>query len=381
MSVTALTGAGVFDGAVLRPQAALLISNGRVLDIIDPSAVPADAIIEQLAGGLLAPGLIDAQVNGGGGVMLNDHPTADSMAAIAAAHARFGTTGLLPTLITDTTEVGLQTIAAAVEAVGSRPGVLGLHLEGPHLAPARKGVHRAEYMHPLTDADADVLIAAREKIGVLLVTVAVEQIAPAVIRRLHEAGVIVSLGHTNADFAATMAAFEAGATGVTHLYNAMSQLGSREPGVFGAALHTGSAWCGIIADGQHVHPASLAIAIRGKRAPGRVFLVTDAMSTVGSDIDTFEITGRTAYRRAERLEMADGGLAGSNVDLLSCVRFTHRQLGLPIEEALRMGSLYPAQFLGLERERGHLGAGTIADLIHIDADIQLTRAWIAGVPL
>ncbi len=378
MAIEALIGAEIFDGNHLRSQAALLLRDGHVLGIVNRAFIPSDARIEELGGGILAPGFIDAQVNGGGGVMLNDDRSPDGMTAIAEAHRRFGTTGLLPTLITDTAAITAEAVVAATEAVKTRPGILGLHLEGPHLAPARHGVHLPELMRPLTDIDAENLIAAKNVIGTLLVTVAVEQAPPTQIRKLSDAGIVVSLGHTDADYDSTMAAIDAGASGITHLFNAMSPLGSRKPGVVGAALHAGSVWCGIIADGEHVHPASLTAAIRAKQHPGRLFLVTDAMSTVGADGDTFQINGRPAYRRNGRLELPDGTIAGSDVDMMSCVRFTHQHLDLPIEEALRMASLYPARFLRLDRQRGHLGEGAIAELVHLDERLQVKQVWVAG---
>ncbi|MET1026211.1 MAG: N-acetylglucosamine-6-phosphate deacetylase [Dongiaceae bacterium] len=378
MAIEALIGAGIFDGHQLRPQAALLLRDGHVLDIVDHDLIPSDARIEEIDGGILAPGFIDVQVNGGGGVMLNDDRSPNGMAIIAKAHRRFGTTGLLPTLITDTPLVTAETIAAAAEAVKTRPGILGLHLEGPHLSPARHGVHLPELMRPLTDKDAEALIAAKDAIGTLLVTVAVEQALPSQIRKLSDAGIIVSLGHTDADYDNAMAAIDAGASGITHLFNAMSPLTSRKPGVVGAALQAGSVWCGIIADGEHVHQASLSAAIRAKQFPGRLFLVTDAMSTIDTDRATFQINGRTAYRRNGRLEMPDGTIAGSDVDMMSCVRFAHRHLGVSIEEALRMASLYPARFLRLDGDRGHLLAGAIADFVHLDEMLQIRKVWVGG---
>ena len=227
----ALAGARVFDGETTREHAAVLVRDRTVLAIVPEREVPSQADLRDLGGGLLVPGFIDLQVNGGAGVMLNDGPSPAAMATIAAAHRPFGTTGLLPTLITDTAAVTDAAIEAAASAVGTVPGVLGLHLEGPHLAPARKGAHLAELMRPMSDADADRLIAAKARIGVLLVTIAVEQVAPRLVRRLADAGVIVSLGHTDAGYDATQAAIDAGARSATHLFNAMSQLGNRDPGV------------------------------------------------------------------------------------------------------------------------------------------------------
>ena len=370
MSLTAIVGARVFDGDRILNEAAVLVLDGTVRDVVPVRDVPAHAERRVLDGGLLAPGFIDLQVNGGGGVMLNDGPSAEAMGRIAAAHRPFGTTGLLPTLITDTPEVTQAAIDAAAQAAGRMRGVLGLHLEGPHLAPARKGAHLAALMRPLTEADVDRLVEARERIGVLMVTVAVEQAPLPLIRRLADAGVIVSLGHTDAGYDAARAAMDAGARAVTHLFNAMSQLGSREPGMVGAALAAGNVFCGVIADGHHVHPESLRVALAAKRGPGRLFLVTDAMASVGWSGDSFVLGGRTVYRRGGRLTLADGTLAGADIDMVSAVRYAARDLGLGTEEALRMASLYPAELIG-DRRRGRLHRDAIAEMVHLDDDLRV----------
>lgn len=370
MTPLALLGARVFDGVAIRDHAAVLVAGDTVIDVMNDDAVPAEAQKRHLDGGLIAPGFIDLQVNGGGGVMLNDGPDVGRMAAIVAAHRPFGTTGLLPTLITDTGEITAAAIAAAAAAVGSVPGVLGLHLEGPHLSPRRKGAHLANLMRPMTERDADALIAARERIGVLLLTVAAEQVTPGLIRRLSDAGVVVSLGHTDAGYDEARAAFDAGARSATHLFNAMSQLGNRDPGVVGAILASPGVSAGIIADGHHVHPETLRLALAAKRGPGKLYLVTDAMASVGMDGDRFLLNGRTIYRRDGRLTLEDGTLAGADVDMASCVRYAAQVLGLGLEEALRMASLYPAQLIGDSR-RGRIAPGTAAEFVHLDGDCRV----------
>ncbi|CDN95446.1 MULTISPECIES: N-acetylglucosamine-6-phosphate deacetylase [Rhizobium/Agrobacterium group] len=370
MTITALTAARIFDGNAMRDEAAILIRDGMVVDLASRAEIPADCFVRDLGIGVVAPGFIDLQVNGGGGVMLNDGPSAATMAAIAAAHRPFGTTGLLPTLITDTKAITDAAIEAAAQAVGNVPGVLGLHLEGPHLAPARKGAHLAELMRPMSDADVEQLISARERIGVLLVTVAVEQVGPRLIRRLAEAGVIVSLGHTDADYDSTMAAIDAGARSATHLFNAMTQLGNRDPGVVGAVLASPTVSAGIIADGHHVHPESLRAALAAKRAPGRLYLVTDAMASVGMEGDSFVLNQRTVHRRDGRLTLSDGTLAGADIDMSATVRFAVANLGLSVEEVLRMASLYPAELIG-DGRRGRIEPGAAAEFVHLDDDLTV----------
>jgi N-acetylglucosamine-6-phosphate deacetylase len=371
----ALIGARIFDGTRFHEGHALLIEHGKIADILPTKDLPQVIKKTKLEGGLLAPGFIDAQVNGGAGVMLNDQPTVEGIAAIIKAHRRFGTTGLLPTLITDRDEITNQAIAAAEIAVKTTPGCLGLHLEGPHLAPARKGAHLAELMRPMTAADIQRL--SKAKTGVLLVTAAVESITAEQIKKLSQAGVIVSLGHSDASYDSACKAIQAGARGITHLYNAMSQISPREPGLVGAALADKTIFCGILADGHHVHPELLKMAIRTK-PHGRVFLVSDAMSTVGYAGNQITLNGRVITRKNGKLTLADGTLAGSDLDMASAMRYCVRELKVPLNEALRMASLYPAKFLGLSRQRGHFKKGSMADIVHLDEALQVTQTWVAG---
>ena len=378
MSRIAYTGARIFDGELWWDRSALVVNGDHIEGIIAADS-PTDAQRVSLGGGILAPGFIDLQVNGGGGALLNLDPTAESIATICTTFARFGTTACLPTLITDTREKNAAIAAAGAEATrrGVR-GFLGLHLEGPHLSVARKGAHDPALIRPMDEADLQALIALRKNLPNLLTTVAVENCTPNQITRLTEAGVVVSLGHTDASYAAAKAAAEAGATMVTHLFNAQSQIGNREPGVVGAALDLGSLYAGLIADGIHVDAASIGIALRAKRGPGRIFLVTDAMSPTGTDVTEFQLTGRTVYRKDGALRLADGTLAGADLTMIDAVAYVHKTLGLPLEEAFRMASLYPAQAMGLTGERGNLAHGTRADLVHLGDDLTMRRTIIGG---
>lgn len=374
------TGARIFDGERFHDEKALIVSDGRVEAIVARSDLPEGETVS-LEGGVLSAGFIDAQVNGGGGRMLNDEPSTGSMYMIARGHRPYGTTSLLPTLITDTAEATAAAIEAAKEAVGANRGVAGLHLEGPHLAPARKGAHLAELMRPVEDRDVKAFIAAREAIGTLLVTMAAEQVSVRQVRELAEGGVTVSIGHSDCSSEAAEERFDAGARGVTHLFNAMSQLGHRAPGLVGAAIDHPSTWCGIIADGHHVDPKALRIALRAKRGEGKLFFVTDAMSLVGSEKDTFTLNGRTVRRErggfCSKLVLADGTLAGSDVDMASTIRYGVTYLELTLAEALRMATSYPARFLRLA-DRGHLSPGARADLVHLTDAIEVTATWIGG---
>lgn len=379
MSVFALAGAEIFDGAVSHADHAVIIENGHVADVIPRAQLGTDMRIEELAGGLLAPGFVDVQVNGGGGVLLNDAPTADGVARICNAHAKFGTTALLPTLITDTADLTQRAVAAIRQAIaGGMPGCVGVHLEGPFLSPDKRGAHDAQLIRQMDDADVDAILAMG--IDTLLVTLSPERVPARIIRRLVDGGIIVSIGHSNATYDQILAAVDAGARGVTHIYNAMSPLSHRAPGVVGAALDSKALWCGLIADGHHVHPAAIGIALRAKREPGRIFLVTDAMSTVGSDIQEFDLNGRRIRRHDGVLVLDDGTLAGSDLDMMSAVRFMVQSIGLDLSEALRMAATYPADFLQ-RTDLGRIAKGTRGDLVHIDNNLQAKAVWRAGVRL
>jgi len=366
-----LTARGFEDGLAVIIRGAAI---GAVVAADDPAL--AGIARHDLQGSSLAPGLIDCQVNGGGGVLFNDAPDVDTIRRIGAAHARFGTTGFLPTLISDDQSVMRDAIAAVDSAISEQvPGVLGVHLEGPYLAPARRGIHNAEKFISLDPAAVELLASLRQ--GSTLVTLAPERVELARIHELVKQGVIVAAGHTAADYEQTRAALTAGVRGFTHLFNAMTPLGSREPGVVGAALDGAASWCGVIVDGHHLHPAVLRIALAAK-PHGKIFLVTDAMPPVGSERDSFELNGERITSRNGRCENANGTLAGSALDMIAAVRNTVAQTGIDLAEALRMGSTYPAQFLGIDATHGRIAPGCRADFIVIDADLQLRETWISG---
>ncbi|TGT35488.1 N-acetylglucosamine-6-phosphate deacetylase [Mesorhizobium sp. M8A.F.Ca.ET.165.01.1.1] len=375
----ALTGARIFDGDDWHEGAALVVRDGLVEAMLPQGALPGDIRAIDTGGGMLVPGFVDIQVNGGGGVMLNDHPDVASIETICRAHAPFGTTALLPTLITDTPAITAAAIAAGEAAALQKvPGFLGLHLEGPHLSIARKGAHDPALIRPMTDADQAMLMAARRKLPVLLTTIAPESVDPARVTALAKAGIVVSLGHSDTGHATAKAFAEAGASVVTHLFNAMSQIGNREPGLAGAALDIGTLSAGLIADGIHVHPATIRIALDAKQGPGRIVLVTDAMATIGTDMTSFTLNGRTIYRKDGSLRLADGTLAGADLDMISAIRFMHRTVGLDLSEALRMASLYPAQAIGQSHRLGRFANGTAADIVALSDDLGIGSVWIGG---
>ena len=375
MSPIALHASRVLTPAGFQPGYCVLVDRGLIVGVMPSGECPANPRRRQLEGDLL-PGFIDLQVNGGGGVLFNDHPTVDRIAAIGEAHRRFGTTGFLPTLISD----DLATVGRAIAAVDAAmeqgvPGVRGIHIEGPFLNPARKGVHDASKFRILDAQALEILASLRH--GRVLVTLAPELAPPGAIRTLVNRGVVVAAGHTAATYDDLQAAFAEGLSGFTHLFNAMTQLGSREPGAVGAALEHASSWCGLIVDGHHVHPATLRIALAAKGAE-HLALVTDAMPTVGSDQASFELAGQRIDCDGDRCITSDGTLAGSNLNMAAAVRNAERLMGVDAATAVRMASIVPAHILGIAGERGSIGVGMCADLVLVDDARKVTETWIGG---
>lgn len=370
---TALVNARVLAADGWR-DGAVVVENGRIRELA--TRAPADADTHDLSGRTVLPGFIDCQVNGGGGVLFNDEPTAAGIRAIGAAHRRFGTTGFLPTLISDALDKMRTAIAATDTAIAAGvPGVLGIHLEGPFISQARKGVHAAKFLH--TPDAGELRVAASLQHGKTVLTLAPECVAPAEINWLVQAGVVVSAGHSAADYTTARAALDAGVRGFTHLYNAMSPLTSRAPGMVGAALDDTNAWCGVIVDGHHVAPASLRVALKAKPR-GKVFLVTDAMPPVGAADPSYVLNGETITVRDGICQTATGTLAGSALSMIDALRNTIGMLDVPLDEAARMASTYPADFLGLGASHGRIEAGHRADFTVLDTDLRVTETWIGG---
>jgi N-acetylglucosamine-6-phosphate deacetylase len=372
----ALTNGRVLTDRGVVERRTVLIDGARIHAIVAPGDAPSDVRQHDLQGGLLLPGFIDTQVNGGGGVLFGDTPTVDALRQIAAAHARFGTTGFLPTLISGDFALIRAAIAAVDAAIEAGvPGILGIHIEGPFLNTARKGIHDASKFRPLDDEAFALLTSVKR--GKTMVTLAPEQTTPKIIAALAKAGVIVSAGHTDGTYAQIHAALDHGLTGFTHLFNAMSPLRAREPGAVGAALDDVESYCGIIVDGKHVDPATLRIALRCKRAD-RLMLVTDAMPSVGAMDKHFALQGRMITVKDGVCVAPDGTLAGSDLDMASAVRNAMAMLGLDLNTASDMAARNPAAFLGLSGELGAIRAGLRASLVCVDDALNVRELWIDG---
>ena len=358
---------------------AVLVENGRILSVTassDPALAAADRRVD-LDGDMLAPGFIDTQVNGGGGVLFNEQPSVEAIRAIGAAHRRYGTTGFLPTLISDDLDcVGLA-MQAAGRAVKEVPGALGIHVEGPFINQQRKGIHDATKFRRLDERAFQMLTSPQA--GRTLVTLAPELTTPAMITRLVGAGIIVAAGHTDGTYEQIVEALGAGVTGFTHLYNAMSPLASRGPGAVGAALDHDSAWAGIIVDGHHVAPASLRIALKAM-GPDRLMLVTDAMPSVGAETKSFLLQGRFITVKNGVCVDEAGVMAGTDLDMAGAVRNAVTLLGVDLPTAIRMASHVPASFLGLGGELGLIAPGYRADLVRLTDAVEVVESWISGQP-
>lgn len=354
----------------------LLIDAGRIAGIVTATDSPPET--QQLEGDLVA-GFIDLQVNGGGGVLFNDQPTVEGIETIGRAHRAFGTTGFLPTLISDEMEVIDRGMRAVEEAITKAvPGVLGIHIEGPFINPEKRGIHDAGKIRQLDEGAVELLTSLKR--GVTLVTLAPELAPAEIIRTLVERGVVVAAGHTNASYEQMSVALGEGVTGFTHLFNAMTQLNSRAPGAVGAALESASAWCGIIADGFHVHPAALRVALAAK-GPDKLALVTDAMPSVGSELTSFMLGGRSIHVENGRVTGEDGTLAGSNLDMASAVANAVKMLRVDRATAVKMASANPASAIGIDDVTGSIAPGLRADLALLDSDGRVLRTWIGGAEL
>ncbi len=367
----------IFDGVTVHRNSAVVIDGERIVRIAQAAELPRTTAVRTMPDGAwLAPGFIDVQVNGGGDVLFNDTPTAAGISAIAAAHRKSGTTALLPTLISDSTEKMSAAVDAVEEIAGREPSILGIHLEGPYLSPDKPGVHNLRAIRRPNPQEGEMLMAPRKT--VTLVTLAPEQVPAGFIAELANAGVRVSLGHSMASYEQTRAAMQEGLSGFTHLFNAMRPLASRDPGPIAAALESSDVWFGLIVDGVHVDPAVLRIALRGA---GQPMLVTDAMPPVGGSRSRFMLDGQEITVANGRCLRRDGTLAGAALDMASAVRNCFSLLAVPLESALRFASTNPANFLGLGHRLGRLAAHYRADMVAFDpTDISVLETWVAGRP-
>jgi len=376
--ITTLIADTLFDGKACHQRMPISFEDGVIIALDTVAGAK-----EIQVNGLLTAGFIDTQVNGGGGLLFNHDTNINTLSVMTKAHAKYGTTGCLPTLITSDINTIQQAADAISEALGKNiPGVLGVHFEGPHISTTKKGIHSAQKIRSLSQQELDIY--CRDDLGIKVVTLAPENVSCEIISTLVDNKVHVCLGHSNATYEQTMAALDAGATGFTHLFNAMSGLESRAPNMVGAALLDKNSWCGLILDGHHVHPASALLALRAKEQQ-KMMLVSDSMSTIGSKQSSLVFDGHDITLSGDKLTSQTGQLAGSALDMVTAVNNAISMLDIPLSEALNMASLYPANFLGIEEYRGQLSVGSQADFTLLSTETSVPRralsTWVAGTRL
>ncbi|MFB9863200.1 N-acetylglucosamine-6-phosphate deacetylase [Rufibacter immobilis] len=377
----ALTNGTIYSGYTTAQGYAVLIENDKITDLVQHSEIPEGTTVIDAQGGIICPGFVDLQVNGGGGVYFTQYPTLDSLNTIREAHLQFGTTSFLPTVISAYQERILETFSAVRKAMQQHPSTfLGMHLEGPFFSPQKPGAHDTACIRTATHEELDVLLEAGKDVLTYL-TLAPECAEESILKRLADSGIVLSAGHSMATYDQALHFFRNGVTAVTHLYNAMSGIDTKQPGLAAAALDYGQAWTGIIVDGEHCHP--YAVRLAKKMLGQKLLLVSDCAACVGSDIAFTDFGNFKAYYRNGRCETEDGRLAGSALTMLQAVQNTVNLVGLELDETLRMTTLYPAQVLGLEHQVGQLVPGAAANLVVLDQALQLQQVWVDGaaVPL
>ncbi|CAK1728088.1 N-acetylglucosamine-6-phosphate deacetylase [Vibrio crassostreae] len=371
----ALSNCKIYTGSDVLTDHAVVIENELIKKVCPISELPEGIEVRDLDGANLSPGFIDLQLNGCGGVMLNDEITAETMQIMHKANLKSGCTSFLPTLITSSDEDMRAVITAAREYHNQYQNQsLGLHLEGPYLNVAKKGIHSVDHIRK-SDNEMIELICDNSDL-VAKVTLAPELNDPEHIERLHKAGVVVSIGHTNATYAEARQGFESGITFATHLFNAMTPMVGREPGVVGAIYDTPEVYAGIIADGFHVDYANIRIAhkIKGEK----LVLVTDATAPAGADMEYFIFVGKKVYYRDGKCVDENGTLGGSALTMIEAVQNTVEHAGIALDEALRMATLYPATAIGVESKLGRIKKGMVANLAVFDRDFNVKATVVNG---
>lgn len=347
----------LFNEGRLHIGAVLGVLNGRVQIFTEDIQVKEAHQVMDFDG-IISPGFVDLQVNGGGGVLLNETPTKEAIWDIAKAHRKYGTTGILPTVITDSVSVLSRAVDAAMEAVGQN-GILGLHIEGPHISTERRGTHKAEFVRPLDEDTIRLVEKLRSADVPTMLTLAPDVVSPEDISRLVDLGTVVSIGHSKASADVVRSALEAGASCFTHLFNAMPPMAGREPGVVGAAINS-HAFAGIICDGIHVADEMVAMAIRARPVSDRMYLVSDAMPTVDGPTE-FNLYGTKVTLIDNRLVNSEGGLAGAHTTQNEGVKRLVDRIGISTEDALKMAITIPGNAMGLEMDQ--LQGRSIKDII------------------
>ncbi|MFK8256510.1 N-acetylglucosamine-6-phosphate deacetylase [Erwinia sp. AnSW2-5] len=374
----ALTQGRIYTGHKILDQHAVVIANGLIERICPLEDLPAGIETRQVGGAIIAPGFIDLQLNGCGGVQFNDDISAisvETLQIMQKANEKSGCTSFLPTLITSTDELMKRAVEVMRAWLAQNSNqALGLHLEGPWLNPLKKGTHNPDLIRAPDTALVDFLCANADVIS--KITLAPERVDAAVIRKLRDAGIIISAGHSHGTYDEALVGIDAGVSFATHLYNAMPTTSGREPGLIGALFDSPDVWCGIIADGLHVHYANIRNAKRIKA--DKLILVTDATAPAGASIDRFIFAGKTIYYRNGLCVDENGTLSGSALTMIEAVANSVEHVGISLDEALRMATLYPARAMGVDTHLGSIEAGKVANLTVFTRDYKITRTIVNG---
>ena len=371
----ALLGSQIFCGERFYDDHALLVDGKSIVDIVDKNNTPDNFNKIELNQGILAPGFIDLQVNGGGGVLFNNSPNQESLNTIIKAHQFFGTTSVMPTVISDSLEVLEQCIKTVTEEIKNNSSLLGIHIEGPFFNTKYRGVHQKQYISTI-NSDYLNLFESLKGFPVML-TLAPECISSQQLKHLTSLGIKTLAGHSDATYDELDDAIKNGLDGFTHLFNAMSQISAREPGVVGSALHFENTFASIIVDLHHVHPSLIQLAYQLKPT-GKLFFISDSMATINHGKPSFELYDEVVNESDGRLVNSEGKLAGSSITQIDAVKNAYQKCNIPLNQALAMASRYPAEYLGIENHLGSLKPGYRADLVHFDSNFKVHNAWVSG---
>ena len=374
----ALLGSQIFCGERFYDHHALLIDGKSIIEIVDENNIPNAFNKIELDQGILAPGFIDLQVNGGGGILFNNRPTKESLNTIINAHQFFGTTSIMPTVISDSIKVLTKCTRAVTQEIKKNSALLGIHIEGPFFSLKYRGVHQKKYISKLSSEYLELFSNLKEYPVIL--TLAPECISMKDLNHLASLGIKIMAGHTDASYDELEQAAKNNLNGFTHLFNAMSQMSAREPGAVGAALDFDNLYASIIVDLHHVHHSLIELAYQ-KKPIGKLFFISDSMATINHGEPTFELYDEVVSEQNGRITNAEGKLAGSSITQIDAVKNAYQKCNIPLDHALAMASRYPAEFIGVDRYLGSLKPNYRADLVHFDSNFKVNNVWTSGVKI
>ena len=371
----AITGSKLFNGIDFIEHKALLIEDQYIAGIVNKDAIPTDFQVKKIEGGILSPGFIDLQVNGGGGKLFNNSPNKESLNTIISAHQYFGTTSIMPTVISDSLNILQKCTDTISNEIDNNHSLLGIHIEGPFFNVKYRGVHQKQYINTINASYLN-LFETLDKFPVML-TLAPECISIKQLKHLKSLGFKILAGHTDANYDQLEEAVKYGLDGFTHLFNAMGQISAREPGVVGSAFDFDETSASIIVDLHHVHPSLINLSFKQK-PKGKLFFVSDSMATINHGEPSFELYDEVVSESNGRIINSEGKLAGSSITQIDAIKNAYQKCSIPLESAISMATLYPAEYLGVSDYIGQLKKGYRADLAHFDSNFHVQNVWLAG---